>query len=186
MTPSTQLQRSQTTPHVGKHPSAGCFCPSHQPEAFSTPALEAPRDAAGAVHSGGRLGILQEHGELLGVSGSCKTPVSGRGSRRAELSVSYHQPMGELVALAVLPHGFVIFLLCQWRASGNEIALQLVTMGRPKKIFHFPVSHTPARWGPEACGERQPVPISSCPAALRQSPLHVAKKELFIFLQTWK
>lgn len=61
------------------------------------------------MHSGGRLGILREHGELLGVSGSCKTPVSGGGSRRAELSVSYHQPMGELVALAVLPHGFVIF-----------------------------------------------------------------------------
>lgn len=45
--------------------------------------------------------------ELPGVGGSCKTPVSGEGSRRAVL---YHQLTGELVALAVLPHGFVIFL----------------------------------------------------------------------------
>lgn len=31
------------------------------------------------------------------------------GDLRAELSVLYHQLMGELVALAVLPHSFVIF-----------------------------------------------------------------------------
>lgn len=67
---------SKQFPTQGKVPLHRLFCPSHQPAAFSTPALEALWDAAGAVpssrHGHRGPGILREQGEPWGVGGSCQ------------------------------------------------------------------------------------------------------------------
>lgn len=72
-------------------PPARCFF-------YTSPGSPAGCSWSGAHSCGGQ-----------GSCRSCKTPVSEGESCRAKLSVWCHQPMAELVVLAVLPHGFVIF-----------------------------------------------------------------------------
>jgi len=104
---STPLQHEQTTAHKGESTS-----PLAIPALPTSPGLFPPRHWKLRRM---RQELCPPAGMVMGGWGSRRSrgsrepPLSGRGSRRAELSASYHQPMGELVALAVLPHGFVIF-----------------------------------------------------------------------------
>lgn len=125
----------------GKAPLRWLFLPFPSARGFFHPSTGSPLGCQqGSAHqqascrSGGSCGGRWE----------LQNPHSWKGISQSQVICLIPSANGGTCSAGSFATRFCYFLLCQRHASGNETALQLVTMGRPKQIFHSPVSHTPA------------------------------------------